>query len=184
MDATELLLHPARLRIIHATFDGEPFTTSQLSERLPDISKPTLYRQVGVLVDGGLVEVENEQRVRGAVERTYRLRPARTAMSQDAIARMSTEDHRHGFVAAVAALLGEFDAYLDRADANPLADAVSYRQFPLWLSDAEKAALIEQLVALILPLMEQRPTAERRRHLLSTILFPADAERGTATGER
>jgi DNA-binding transcriptional ArsR family regulator len=175
MDITELLLHPVRLRILHAVLDGRPFSTSQLCDRLPDISTATLYRQVAMLVDGGLLDIESETRVRGAVERTYRLQPAKTSMSPEAISAMTKDDHRRGFAAAIAALVGEFNAYLDRDDANPLADSVSYRQFALWLSDAEKDALIEEIVTAIRARIANAPSPERRRHLLSTILFPTES---------
>ena len=172
MDITELLLHPVRLRILHAVLDGRPFSTSQLCERLPDISTATLYRQVALLVDGGLLDIEGETRVRGAVERTYRLQPAKTSMSPEAISAMTKDDHRRGFAAAIAAVVGEFNAYLDRDDANPLADSVSYRQFALWLSNEEKDAFIDEIVTAIRARIENAPSPERRRHLLSTILFP------------
>jgi hypothetical protein len=66
-----------------------------------------VYRQVALLAGGGLVEVESEERVRGAVERTYRLHRARTAMDLDTAAAMSTEDHHRRFAAAIAALLAD-----------------------------------------------------------------------------
>jgi hypothetical protein len=37
---------------------------------------------------------------------------------------MTREDHQRGFTAAMAALLAEFNGYLDRDGADPLADAV------------------------------------------------------------
>jgi len=70
MTASELILHPVRLRIVHAVMDGLPFTASELCAQLLDVSKATVYRQVAVLAEGGLVEVVGEERVRGAVERT------------------------------------------------------------------------------------------------------------------
>jgi len=133
-----------------------------------------VYRQVALLAGGGLVEVESEERVRGAVERTYRLHRVRTAMDLDTAAAMSTEDHHRGFAAAIAALLAEFNVCLGREGADPLADSVSYRQFPLWLSDAEKTAFIEELLAAIRARIDHGPCPGRRRHLLSTILFPTD----------
>ena len=174
MTVSELLLHPVRLRIVHAVMDGLPFTASELCARLSDVSKATIYRQVAVLADGGLVEVIGEGRVRGAVERTYRLHPARIAMTDDEVAAMSIDDHHRGFAAAIAALLGEFDAYLAREGANPRADMVSYRQFSLWMTDDEKTAFIEELTLAIQSRMEHTATPNRRRHLLSTILFPTD----------
>jgi DNA-binding transcriptional ArsR family regulator len=174
VDTTELLLHPVRLRMVHAVLDGRPFTTSQLCARLPDVSQATIYRHLALLAAGGLVEVAGEERVRGAVERSYRLHPARTAMNADKTAAMSTDDHQRGFAAAIAALLAEFNAYLGREDADPLADSVSYKQFSLWLSDDEKAAFIEEVTGAIRSRMDQGPAPQRRRHMLSTIFFPTD----------
>ena len=174
MNSTDLLLHPVRLRIMHAVLDGLPFTTSDLCARLPDVSQATIYRHVALLSAGGFVEVEGEERVRGAVERRYRLHPARTSMSDDEIAAMSIADHQRGFAAAIAALLGEFNAYLGRDGADPLADSVSYKQFSLWLSDEEKAAFIDDVVVAIRSRMDHEPTPVRRRHMVSTILFPTD----------
>ena len=175
MEITELLLHPVRLRIVHAVRDGLPFTTSQLCGRLPDVSLATVYRQVALLADAGMLVVESEERVRGAVERTYRLQPARTAIGVDIAAAMSIADHHRGFAAAVAALLAEFHAYLEHDDANPLEDLVSYRQFSLWLSIDEKVAFLEDMVTLIKSRLELLPAPGRRQHMLSTILFPTDA---------
>lgn len=181
MKITELVLNPLRLRVIHAVLDGLPFTTTQLCDRLPDVSKATVYRQVGVLAEAGLLEVDSEERVRGAVERTYRLHPARTAMDLETVAAMTAEDHRRGFAAAVAALLAEFNVYLGRDGADPLADSVSYRQFSLWLSEEEKSAFVHDITVNVLALMQNRPNPERRRHMLSTILFPTDDPTGPST---
>ena len=61
--------------------------------------------------------------------------------------------------------------------ADPFTDGVSYRQFVLWLSQAEKAELIEEVTAAIRSRSAAGPAAGRQRHLVSTILFPADPRR-------
>lgn len=170
----ELLLNPLRLRIIHAVLDGRPFTTTQLSDRLADVSRATVYRQVAILAEAGLLEIDGEERIRGAVERTYRLHSARATMDLDTVAAMTVKDHQRLFTAAVGALLAEFNAYLGREGADPLADSVSYRQFSLWLSEEEKAELVRNLTATLVAVMKNGPSAERRQHMLSTILFPTD----------
>ena len=174
------LLSPVRLRIIHAVRDGRPFTTSALCDRLPDVSKATVYRQVAILAEAGLLEVEGEERVRGAVERTYRLHSARTMMDSDSIAAMTIDDHQQLFTVAVGALLAEFNAYLGRDGADPLSDSVSYRQFSIWLTNNEKATLIREITDALRPLMTNPATPERRQHLLSTVLFPTDDRQSRA----
>ncbi|MDQ2876869.1 MAG: helix-turn-helix domain-containing protein, partial [Actinomycetota bacterium] len=142
MDTLDLLLHPVRLRIVHAMSGERILTTTDLCARLADVPKTTVYRHVGLLAEAGLLEVEGEQRVHGAVERRYRLRRDRAVIDPEAAAAMTLDEHRSGFAAAMAALLAEFGAYLDREHADPTADSVAYRQVPLWLSPDELAGLI------------------------------------------
>lgn len=68
-----------------------------------------MYRHVDVLAETGVLEVDSEQRVRGAVERRYRLRRERATLDSDTAAAASVDDYRRGFAAAMAALLGEFE---------------------------------------------------------------------------
>jgi DNA-binding transcriptional ArsR family regulator len=174
MDAVDLLLHPVRLRLVHAMSGGRTLTTSQLCDLLPDVSKATVYRHVGLLADGGLLEVAGEHRMRGAVERRYRLRPARAVIDAETAASVSAEDHRRVFAVAMATLLAEYNAYLDRDGADPAADLVGYRQHAIWLSPDERAEMIEEMRGVIVARMRNEPSPDRTRHLLSPILFPAE----------
>jgi DNA-binding transcriptional ArsR family regulator len=184
MDAVDLLLHPVRMRIVHAMSGGRTLTTSQLCDLLPDVSKATVYRHVGLLADGGLLEVAGEHRTRGAVERRYRLHLARAAVDAETAASVSVEDHRRVFAVAMATLLAEYNAYLDRDGADPVADLVGYRQHAIWLSEEERAGMIEELREVIAPRMRHDPSPERTRHLLSPILFPAEEPPARTPGER
>jgi hypothetical protein len=85
---------------------------------------------------------------------------------------MTLEDHRHGFTAAMAALIGDFHAYLDREGADPTADEVSYRQFTLWLGPDERSQLIADISRLLLPLLQNPPGEGREAHMASPILCP------------
>lgn len=153
---------------------GRILTTSQLRERMPDVSKATMYRHVGLLADGGILEVDGEQRVGGTIERRYRLRQPRPAIDADATAAASLEDYRRAFAVSMAALLGEFNAYLDRDHADPTADAVGFRQHSIWLSQDERAELIGAMRSALVPQLKNEPAPGRRQHLLSPILFPIE----------
>lgn len=173
METVELLLHPVRLRIVHALSGGRTLTTTQLAARMTDVSKVTVYRHVALLAEGGFLEVDGEQRVRGAVERRYRLRPGRPVIGPEAAASMSLEDHRRGFAAAMAVLIAEFNAYLDREGSDPIADAVGYRQGTFWLSPDELAELAGEMLGVLQSRLGNQPAPDRRPYLLSAILFPA-----------
>ncbi|WP_371602616.1 helix-turn-helix domain-containing protein [Streptomyces sp. NBC_01220] len=174
MDSLELLAHPIRLRIVHAMGGGRVMTTTQLCARIPEASKATVYRHIDLLATGGILEVAEERRVRGAVQRHYRLRRDRAVIGPDSIRDLTPDDHRQAFATAMTALLAEFNGYLDRDGADPVADQVGYRQHALWLSPGELDELITGLRAAIAPKLSNRPTSERTQYLLSPIHFPVE----------
>ncbi|QBD79523.1 ArsR family transcriptional regulator [Ktedonosporobacter rubrisoli] len=176
MDTIELLLHPVRLRIVHALSGERTLTTAHLHARMPDVSKATMYRQVSLLFEGGILEVDHDEPVGGTVERWYRLRRSSAVITSDAVAAASLDDYRRVFAVAMAALLGEFNAYLDRGGADPSADAVGFRQHGLWLSPQERDELIGGLRKAIVPWLNNEPAPGRRQYLLSPILFPIEDE--------
>jgi len=172
MDTLELLLHPTRIRILHAFSSGRTRTTSELRARLPDVSQATVYRHVALLTEEGVLRVVDEQRVRGAVERHYAINRELATVDQGTVALMSADDHRRAFASAMAALLADFGTYLDHAGADPGAGTLAYRQIPLWLSPTELQTLIARIHEAITVAGANGPTDERRQYLLSPILFP------------
>jgi DNA-binding transcriptional ArsR family regulator len=162
------------LRIVNALSKGRILTTAELCARLIGVSQATVYRHVGMLVNGGILEVEGEQQVRGAVERRYRLCEERALVAPDEGKAMSREDHRRGFGSAMAALIAEFNSYIARRDANPFDDLVSYRQGTVWLTEGEIATLIREIRGALAAPMANPPATGRRPYLLSTIFFPTE----------
>ncbi|GGT49366.1 transcriptional regulator [Streptomyces atratus] len=175
MDAFELLAHPVRLRVVHAMRGGRELTTAELCDRIRDVSKATVYRHVDLLAAGGVLEVALERRVRGAVERRYRLRRDRAGINTDTANSLSLDDHRSAFAAALAVLTAEFTAYLDRDTADPVADLVGYRQHAVWLSPGELHGMIDGMREAIAPHLANEPSPDRTQYLISPILFPVEA---------
>ncbi|MBP2324981.1 DNA-binding transcriptional ArsR family regulator [Kibdelosporangium banguiense] len=171
MATLDLLLHPVRLRILRTLLDGHPATTTQLRERLPDIPPATMYRHVAALATAGVLEVLDEKRIRGAVERTYRVRWDRTELDPAA---MTTDDHRRAFTAFVGGLLADFDGYLARDTPNPTADGVTYQQAALWLTDAEMAELLAEVRAAVTARIGRASSPDRTRRMISLVAMPAD----------
>lgn len=172
MSSAELLLHPVRLRIVQAFLGERALTTSQLRHELNDVPVASLYRHVARLVNAGVLAVVAEQRVRGAVERTYILRVAAAHLSVDEIAKMTPDEHRGAFLAFVAGLIGDAERYLASGDVDPIRDGAGYRLAGLWLNDAELAQFTRELAAAVQPWLANTPTAGRRRRILATILLP------------
>jgi DNA-binding transcriptional ArsR family regulator len=167
----DLLLHPIRLRVVLAS-SGTEVTAADLAARLTDVPQATLYRQIAILVDAGILEVVAERRVRGAVERTLRLVADEATLGPEDAARLTPEQHQRGFVTFVGALIEAFGRYLDTPGADVAHDPVGYRQASLWLTDQEAHRLVGDLRVALDPYLSLEPAEGRRRVRLSTVLIP------------
>ena len=174
MSATnaDILLHPIRLRIVLALGAERALTTAAIAERLPDIAHATLYRHVAVLAEAGVLEVVDERRVRGGVERTYALVAEAAQLGAADVADMEPEELLRGFVVFAGTLIEAFGRYVADPQARPEQDLLSYRQAALWLDEDERATLVERLTAAIGPALGNGPAEGRQRVLLSTVLVP------------
>jgi Helix-turn-helix domain len=161
-----------RLRIIKAFLGDRALTTSQLAAELEDVPPGSLYRHVALLTRAGVLQVVAERRVRGAVERTYTLRPAAAQIQPGEARSMSREEHTRAFLAYVAGMLGDVDAYLATNPPDPAAEA-GYRAGALWLTDDEFASLLLDLRRVFQPRLANPPAEGRRRRLLYTVYVPA-----------
>ena len=168
----DILLHPIRLRIVLAMGAEHPLTTAAIAERLPDIAHATLYRHVAVLAEAGVLEVIDERRVRGGVERTYALVAEAARLGAADVADMEPEELLRGFIVFAGSLIEAFSRYTADPEAQPEQDLLGYRQAALWLDEVERAALVERLTAALGPVLQNGPTATRQRVLLSTVLIP------------
>lgn len=172
--SADLLLHPVRLRILQCFLGDRALTTSQLSTELSDVPAASLYRHVAKLVDGGVLQVVAERRVRGAVERTYVLRLTAARVGLDELAAMSVDDVRQMFMAFVAGLLGNIDRYLQQGDVDLVRDRVSFGIEGLWLDDGEYLGLLTDLFEVLDSRRRNLPRAGRRRRMLASLLLPGD----------
>jgi hypothetical protein len=178
--SADLLLHPIRLRIVKAFLGDRVLTTAQLASEIEDVPLGSLYRHVAVLTQAGMLQVVAERRVRGAVERTYAMRLPAARMQPDEVAAMSPDDHTQAFVAFVAGMLGDFDRYVESPGFDPIGDDATYRLAGMWLTNAEYAEYLRDLVAISQPRLANPPGRGRRRRLFYQVLLPAPRPAGPA----
>lgn len=171
--AMDLLLHPVRLRIVQALV-GRSLTPLELKERLGDVAQATLYRHINQLAEGGLIEVVDERRVRGGVERTYAVISEAVTLEQSDLGGVTADDHFRYFATFVGTLLADFSAYLETSELDLAADRVGYRQVPLWLSDEEFDQLASELGEAFQKRAAYGPAPGRRRRLITSIVMPDD----------
>ncbi|RCG13963.1 ArsR family transcriptional regulator [Streptomyces diacarni] len=169
------LIHPVRMRILQTLLGADELTTAQLRDRLPDVASATMYRHVAALAQAGVIEVVSERPVRGTVERSYRVRQEQALVDSDTRDAMGTEDHRRAFTVFSAAVMGDFERYLSREDAEPAQENVLYRQGAVWVTDEEFASLVDEIEAAVARRTHTTPGDGRARHLLSLVFVPDKA---------
>lgn len=168
----DLILHPARLRILMA-LAGRELTPQALAEILKDIPQASLYRHLNRLVKAGILRVVSERQVRGTVEKVYALDQAQSYLTEADMAGLSKDDHIRYFVAFVASLLSDFQRYLDTVErVNMAADAVGYHKHIVELSDEEVERLGKALQNAFREARVDEPSSPRRRRVFSTTLMP------------
>lgn len=170
----DLLIHPVRWRVIQRLM-GRERTTAQLREDLPDVAPTTLYRHVAALLDGGVLTVVKEERIRGTVERTFtlnRLESQRVGAEESKA--MSEEQHRTSLTLLLAQVAGDFDRFLERGELRTRDDELSYGQVALYVSAEELPQLSADLMRVLGRYLEQ-PEGERKpRIMFTTIAIPDD----------
>lgn len=159
---------------MQAFLGDRTLTTAELGAELGDVSPASLYRHIARLVEAGVLQVVDQRRVRGTVERTYRLHLAATHITDEQLAAMSAEDHRRAFLAYIAGVLGDFDRYLDRGDIDLRRDGVGYRTAGFWLDDNEFRDMIADVSRALAPYLAKTPAPGRRLHYRHTINLPGN----------
>lgn len=148
MDRIELVLNPVRMRVI-LTLAHRTLTTRQLAALLPDIPQTTLYRHINLLLEGGVVRVVRESKVRGTTERELALVEGAGRIDLETSVTLSSEQQDQLFTTFLATLLADFR----RSQAQPQAGMppALYTRDRLYLSTAELHALNQQVDALLSP---------------------------------
>src|SRR5690625_1873025 len=107
----EVVLHPVRVRILQTLMNGERLTARQMSAKLPDVSVPTLYRHLNTMVEVQVIEVVEENQIRGTLEKVYAL-PNQNVFSQQDLKDATPEDHMDYFLTFMTSLLSQFNEYI------------------------------------------------------------------------
>lgn len=169
-DTYKLLMNPTRLRILQTYMLLKEATTSQLAKELPDIAQATLYRQVKTLEKAGFLYVIRENRIRGTVEKVYALKE--NPLKQHA----SLEQVGQILDMGILSIMGAFNSYLKKEDADPAKDLYFMGTSTLMLSDAEMMAFTEKIGKIINEMMNNKPNKERKARRITFISSPCEQE--------
>ena len=61
------------MRIVQVISNHDRTTANEICEKITDVPRTTLYRHISILIDAQIIDVVEERKVRGSVERTLSL---------------------------------------------------------------------------------------------------------------
>jgi DNA-binding transcriptional ArsR family regulator len=170
----DLIFHPIRLRIITAV-SSQRVTAHELAEALPDVPQTTLYRHLSALVEGGLLDVVEENPIRGTVERVYAM-PHPPSLSPEDLRGMTRETCEQTSNLYFSSLMNDTRLYLESKPAGEefdlIADGVDISKIQLLLSDEEFRAMSRQIQELMLAAARNTPSANRKRRIFAYQFIP------------
>lgn len=171
-----LILHPVRIQIITA-MSTQRMTARELSEVMPDIPQTTLYRHINALLVGGVIQVVEENPVRGTVERVYAL-VAPPSLSPKDLRGMNKQDYERVATMALSSFMSDIRRYLDHkpdgAYIDFLADGMDFNKVQLNLTDEEFHRMNQQIFTIMVAATENQPSPERKRRIFSYLFIPVD----------
>lgn len=171
MNRIELVSHPIRMRLI-LLLANRTLTTQQIGELLPDVAQTTLYRHINLLLEGGLLTVVRESKVRGTIERELTLVQGAGRIDVETAATLSPAENDALFTTFIALLLADFQ----KAQAEPITGAppAFYSQHRLYLTFDELQALNQQMDALLAPYKDasRADDSEARSWIFTGIAIP------------
>lgn len=140
MKITDILSNPVRTRVIQYLQIRKEATTKQISESLPDIPVPTLYRHINFLLKENLLIIKKERKVRGSLERLL-------AINHDKwLAENNLTDTAYQFLML---LYMRFQEYGSTDNADPTADKLCLRTCIMSLTDESFDNFLKEYAELI-----------------------------------
>lgn len=162
----ETMANPTRLRILQTLALQRTATAKEIALALPDISRATIYRHLGIMVTAGLLSIVEEVPIRGTIEKRYAIanEPQQEAPSKEQI-----RDFIGGYLVH---LITDFDQYFRREDVDIEADKLFVNTATLELSEEEYLAFLKELGQVLQRYASLTPAPDRRKRKITTISSP------------
>ena len=168
-DFMKIIMNPIRQRIVQYLIIHGQGTTKEIGAELSDIPPASLYRHVKVLFDNNCIEIADEKKIRGTIERTWKL-------AQNPIAPVSPEDIATLFRSGLLSLLGNFETYFLSEDAVPQRDLLSLTTSTLMLTDEEFMDMMQKIGNIFDEVIYNQPGDGRKPKRLTFISSPCEKE--------
>lgn len=164
MDHAKLILNPARYRILQYIRVHRSARAAELIENLKDIPRATVYHHLSILEKHQVIQVVDETRIRGTVEKTYAIKEDFSFADGDHTTALSTAFHLES--------MREMNNYFEDKGNDYRKDNVVFTSIMLNVTEQEYAQLLQELADLVSPYINHKPGEGRALRKLSIISAP------------
>lgn len=167
-DFSKIVMNPVRQRIIQYLLLHEKGTVSEIQNALSDVPTASLYRHIKKLHDGNCIQVVEEKRIRGTIEKTY-------AIVQNPFTEEPTMgDISSVFYTSMLSLQTSFLQYFEKEGADPQKDMLALQTSTLMFNDEEYMEFLMKVNELVMESSQKEPGQGRKTRRFTFISSPSE----------
>jgi DNA-binding PadR family transcriptional regulator len=165
-------VHPIKSKIYFELLTEKESTAKAIGNKHPHIPQATLYRHLKGMVDDDILIVAKERKVRNLTEKVYELAPG----IKDELAQFIEENPKENISFVIQetmiCLLGEFSAYFQKENIDPLDDGIGLFVMPFYATTEELKECGAKLQEVMKPYLEAKATPQRKLRNFARIFTP------------
>lgn len=170
IEAIKCIMNPVRIKIIQELNVQKTATTKEIAQACGDIPPATLYRHLNALMKNHVIEVVSENKVRGILEKVYKLNENPGQFIGQYPNVITKEDLSAVFIQFMFGVLNDFDESVSQPEIlQKIENNLGFSSATFFLTDEELAEMSQKINASIIPLLKNTPAPGRKLRKLSTI---------------
>ena len=142
MELIKVLSNPVRIQVMQYLQAHGEATTKQISEAIPGVPAPTLYRHINALLKEEVLLVKEERKVRGSLERLLAINAEKMLAANNS----NISENAYQFLME---LYMKFQKYGCKDNADPQKDRLSLRTCVLTLTDDSFDSFMRDIASVI-----------------------------------
>ncbi len=127
----DIMMNPVRMRIVQSLATRQHMTASEISEKISDVPRTTLYRHIKMMLENDILVIISEQKIRGSLERTLALNIGE--ITKHNTLENAAQSSYHFFLKKFAM----FQKYFDAENPDPAKDRIFLNTTILMTTDDE-----------------------------------------------
>lgn len=167
----ECVSNPIKCRLLIEILKSGETTAKLLAEKCEDIPQTTLYRNLKLMTEEGVLKVVSETQIRGTVEKTY----AVTFDLNDVnaiIGENSGKMYMQMFLRYILTFAKQFQTYCDTPGIDIKNDKSGFSLSYVYLTDEELENVVAAISKILTPLQNNQSAPDRKLRTIGVIISP------------